>query len=74
MPGAPVGSLAVLDAAELRRACLELGADDVGFVSLDREEVAPERAEILRLLSANPRGYWVRCSYRGTTAELSRKP
>lgn len=24
-------------------------------------------------LSANPRGYWVRCSYRGTTGELSRR-
>jgi hypothetical protein len=24
-------------------------------------------------LAANPRGTWVRCSYRGTTAELSRK-
>ncbi|QEH37163.1 Epoxyqueuosine reductase [Aquisphaera giovannonii] len=36
-----------LDAAWLRRLCLEAGADDVGFVSIDRAEVADQRAEIL---------------------------
>ena len=32
----------------LRRLCLEHGADDVGFVSLDREELAPQRDKILQ--------------------------
>lgn len=32
-----------LDAAWLRRICLDAGADDVGFVSIDRPEVAPQR-------------------------------
>jgi ferredoxin len=38
-----------LDAAELRRLCLELGADDVGFVSIDRPELDDQRAEVLKL-------------------------
>ena len=38
-----------LDAAELRRLCLELGADDVGFVSIDRPELDDQRADILAL-------------------------
>jgi epoxyqueuosine reductase QueG len=37
----------VLDAAWLRTICLEAGADDVGFVSLDRPEVADQRVEIV---------------------------
>jgi ferredoxin len=36
-----------LDAAWLRQLCLEAGADDVGFVNLDRPEVADQRADIL---------------------------
>ena len=40
---------ASLDAAELRRLCLELGADDVGFVSIDRPELDDQRADILAL-------------------------
>ena len=36
-----------LDRAELRKICLEAGADDVGFVSIDRPEIADQRAEIL---------------------------
>ncbi len=38
-----------LDAAELRRICLAAGADDVGFVALDRPELDAERADVLRL-------------------------
>ena len=38
---------AELNAAELRRMCLELGADDVGFVSIDRPELDDQRADIL---------------------------
>src|SRR4051812_15844157 len=38
-----------LDAAELRRLCLELGADDVGFVSINRPELDDQRADILAL-------------------------
>lgn len=38
-----------ISASELRGLCLEAGADDVGFVALDRAELEPERQEILRL-------------------------
>src|SRR5262249_48219316 len=37
-----------LDAAWLRALCLEAGADDVGFVELDRPALAQEREHILR--------------------------
>jgi ferredoxin len=39
-----------LDAAALRRLCLDLGADDVGFVEVDRAELADQRADIMALL------------------------
>jgi NAD-dependent dihydropyrimidine dehydrogenase PreA subunit len=38
-----------LDAAWLRRLCLDAGADDVGFVALDRPELDDQRAEIRSL-------------------------
>ena len=38
-----------LDAARLRRLCLDAGADDVGFVAIDRPELDDQRAEILGL-------------------------
>src|SRR5262245_16612132 len=38
----------VLDAQELRETVLKAGADDVGFVEIDRAELAGERDEILR--------------------------
>src|SRR4051794_20598372 len=38
-----------LDAEWLRTLCLEAGADDVGFVEIDRAEIADQRAEILDL-------------------------
>jgi ferredoxin len=38
-----------LDAAWLRTVCLEAGADDVGFVALERPELYDQRAEILGL-------------------------
>lgn len=37
----------VLEADRLRRVCLDAGADDVGFVSIDRPELDDQRAEIL---------------------------
>jgi hypothetical protein len=37
----------LLDASWLRTLCLEAGADDVGFVSLARQELDDQRAEIL---------------------------
>lgn len=37
----------VLDADRLRKLCLECGADDVGFVSLDRTELDDQRTDIL---------------------------
>jgi hypothetical protein len=35
-----------LDAQWLRRLCLDAGADDVGFVEVDRPELADQRADI----------------------------
>jgi len=35
-----------IDAGELRRICMDAGADDVGFVEIDRAEIADQRAEI----------------------------
>lgn len=44
----PVAPLpARLDGSELRELCLDAGADDVGFVSLDRPEFADQRPDIL---------------------------
>jgi NAD-dependent dihydropyrimidine dehydrogenase PreA subunit len=45
--GTPPG---VLDAGRLRSLCLEAGADDVGFVAIDRPELDDQRGEILALL------------------------
>jgi len=39
---------ATLDAAELRDICLRAGADDVGFVEVDRVDLRPEKEDILR--------------------------
>ena len=36
-----------LDAQELRDLCLAAGADDVGFVDVDRSELADQRQDIL---------------------------
>jgi len=38
--------LQTLDAAWLRRVCIEAGADDVGFVDAERPEIADQKAEI----------------------------
>jgi ferredoxin len=38
----------VLEAAHLRRICLDAGADDVGFVSIARPELDDQRDDILR--------------------------
>ena len=38
-----------LPADELRRLCLEAGADDVGFVPIDRPDIASERAGVLQV-------------------------
>src|SRR5436190_23021936 len=38
----------VLDAVWLRKLCLEAGADDVGFVELERPELATEKPHIER--------------------------
>src|SRR5215470_12103081 len=40
----------VLDRDWLRLVCLEAGADDVGFVEIDRPEVADQKGDILWLL------------------------
>ncbi len=39
-----------LDAVWLRQLCLEAGADDVGFVGIERAEVADQRSDILAAL------------------------
>ena len=46
LPGSP----SRLDAEWLRQLCLHSGADDVGFVSLERPELAGERPHILEAL------------------------
>lgn len=38
-----------LDATWLRQVCLDAGADDVGFVAIDRTELDPQRDEILEV-------------------------
>lgn len=40
----------ILDREWLRQVCLEAGADDVGFVEIDRVEIADQKTEILWLL------------------------
>lgn len=46
----PSGDVAPLDQEWLRSLALEAGADDVGFVSVDREEIAAEREHIFKAL------------------------
>jgi len=41
------GSSSTLDAEWLRKLCLEAGADNVGFVEIDRPEIADQRHDIL---------------------------
>jgi Fe-S-cluster-containing hydrogenase component 2 len=41
-----------LCAKELRQFCLDSGADDVGFISIDRPELDDQRADILRAFPA----------------------
>lgn len=43
---------ASIDAAVLRQICLEAGADDVGFVSVDRRELDDQRQDILGAFAA----------------------
>ena len=38
-----------LDAAWLRQMCLDAGADDVGFVAIDRPELDTQRSDILQV-------------------------
>jgi Fe-S-cluster-containing hydrogenase component 2 len=45
---AVAGPPPLLDAQELRQICIEAGADDVGFVQVDRIELADQRADILQ--------------------------
>ncbi len=45
-PPAP-GSQPPLDSAWLRQLCLEAGADDVGFLEIDRPEIADQKSDIL---------------------------
>src|SRR4051794_3616504 len=45
-PSPPPGAI---DVARLRQICLDAGADDVGFVAIDRPEIDGQRAEVLAL-------------------------
>lgn len=45
---APIDGSQPLDAAWLKQLCLDAGADDVGFVELDRPAIADERPHISR--------------------------
>lgn len=42
----------ILESEKLRALCLQAGADDVGFVEIDRPALADQRAEILTLFPA----------------------
>ena len=44
-------NISVLDAAVLRAELLKLGADDCGFVEIDRPSLASEKAAILPTVS-----------------------
>jgi NAD-dependent dihydropyrimidine dehydrogenase PreA subunit len=46
---AEVPDLTRLDAVDLRRICLDAGADDVGFVAIDRPELDDQRDGLLEL-------------------------
>jgi NAD-dependent dihydropyrimidine dehydrogenase PreA subunit len=48
----PEATSGTLSGDELRQLCLAAGADDVGFVSLGREELADQRADILHAFPA----------------------
>ncbi len=48
-PSRGVERLGKLDASWLRDLCLNAGADDVGFVEIDRPEIADQRKEILEV-------------------------
>jgi len=41
----PSASSTVLDSGELRRVCLDLGADDVGFVEIERPEIRDQEMD-----------------------------
>jgi Fe-S-cluster-containing hydrogenase component 2 len=41
-----------ISAAWLREVCLAAGADDVGFVAIDRDEIAADRPDILKVFPA----------------------
>ena len=56
-----------LDAARLREIGLEAGADDVGFVAIDRDELDDQRAEILGLYP------WTR-SFISIVCRMNREP
>ena len=51
-------SLAKLDAKWIRNVCLEAGADDVGFIEIDRKEIADQREDII---TAFPRTKTIIC-------------
>jgi epoxyqueuosine reductase QueG len=44
---APPATLGKLDSAWLRQVCVEAGADDAGFVGIDRAEIASQRQDVL---------------------------
>lgn len=48
----PAAAAATLDPDWLRRLCLDAGADDVGFVGIDRPELDDQRADILAAFPA----------------------
>ena len=50
--GRPLSAQGLLDASRLRQLCLDCGADDVGFVGIDRPEIADQRHEIATVFPA----------------------
>ena len=58
-------STRTLDASWLRQLCLDQGADDVGFVEIDRPELAHERSDILALFPHTRTLASILCRMRG---------
>ena len=64
-------SLTKLDAKWVRNVCLEAGADDVGFIEIDRKEIADQRKDIL---TAFPRTKTIICLVHRINSDSVRTP
>ncbi len=63
--------LTKLDAEWVRNVCLEVGADDVGFIEIDRKDIADQREDIL---TAFPRTKTIICLVHRINSDSVRTP